>query len=224
MTNKTNTSLTRGGFLAALTGAALAALAAPAHAARNPDAEQFVQRNATAAINALSQSDAADARQRAFGRLMTEFADVPRIAAFVLGRYAQQLRTNDALRREWLAAFQDYSNAVYEYELDRYRGNSIRVTDSREFANGNEVIVVSEVAARSGGRAQRVQWRVRRAGQTWKVVDVALLIDGNEIWLAQRQQGDFLAQLDRSRGDINALIAYVRQATARMRRQIAERS
>jgi ABC-type transporter MlaC component len=62
-----------------------------------------------------------------------------------------------------------------------------------------------------------VQWRLLRSGAVWKVVDVSLLIDGNEIWMAQQQQRDFLAALDRNSGDIRALMVQIRGQTSAMR-------
>jgi hypothetical protein len=60
-------------------------------------------------------------------------------------------------------------------------------------------------------------------GDGWKVVDVSLVIEGNEIWLAQQQQRDFLAELDRNNGDIPALIRMVQGMTTSMRARIAAR-
>lgn len=220
----TKLTLTRASLLAGLIGGALTLTAAPALAARNPAAEQYVQTNASAALQALSDRSSAAAREQAFLRLMIQFADVPRIANYVLGRYAVQLRADAALRREWIAVFQDYSTAVYEDQLDRYRGNSIRVTGSIERVPGQDVIVATEVAPRGQARPLPVRWRILRSGDAWKVLDVSLVLDGNEIWLAQQQQRDFLSQLDRNRGDIRALIASVRATTAEMRARIRARS
>lgn len=216
-------TFTRANILAALTAGAMIALAPNAHAARNTEAEQYVQTHASAAINALSDRSSAEARQQQFERLMTQLADVPRIANFVLGRYATQLRGDETLRREWIRTFQAYSNAVYEDQLDRYRGNQIRVTGSTERVPGRDVIVATEIVPRGQTRPLRVQWRILKSGEAWKCVDVSLVIDGNEIWLAQQQQRDFLAQLDRNRGDIRGLMTNVRQTTAEMRTRIRAR-
>ncbi len=68
-----------------------------------------------------------------------------------------------------------------------------------------------------------VQWRLLRSGEVWKVVDVSLILEGNEIWLAQQQQRDFLAALDRNNGDIRALITDVRGLTTTLHQRIAAR-
>lgn len=216
-------SLTRATFMAAVVGLSLIAVA-PAHAARNADAERYVQENATEALRTLGDRSVPIAQRRqTFNALMTRFGDIPRVASFVLGRYGAQLRSDAALRSEWLAAFQDYSIAVYETQLDRYSGGTIRVTGSVERVPGRDVIVSSEIAPRGAARPLPVQWRMLRSGNTWKVVDVSLLIDGNQIWLAQQQQAEFLAFLGRNNGDIRALIGNVRGLTASMRQRAVAR-
>jgi phospholipid transport system substrate-binding protein len=206
-------------------GAGVLAIASPAHAARNADAEQYVQQNASAALRTLGdRSVSSSQRRQTFDRLMTQFADMPRIASFVLGRYGAQLRNDAALRNEWNATFREYSIAVYEDRLESYSGSSIRVTDSVERVPGRDVIVSSEIAPRNGGRALPVQWRMLRSGNGWKVVDVSLILEGNQIWLAQQQQNEFLAVLGRNNGDIRSLMTNLRQLTASMRQRIMARS
>ena len=57
-----------------------------------------------------------------------------------------------------------------------------------------------------------------------QVVDVSLVYEGNEVWLAQQQQRDFLAALDRNRGDIRALIREINTMTSQMRSRILARN
>lgn len=66
-----------------------------------------------------------------------------------------------------------------------------------------------------------MQWRILKQGNVWKVVDVSLVLEGNEIWLAQQQQRDFLAALEQNNGNIRALITTVRQSTASLRQRTA---
>jgi ABC-type transporter MlaC component len=111
--------MTRAAFLAAAT-ASMFAVATPALAARNSDAEQYVQANAAEALRTLGdRSVAAGARRQTFHTLMARFADMPRIAAYVLGRYSTQLRADAGLRSDWTRTFQEYSIAVYEDRLER---------------------------------------------------------------------------------------------------------
>jgi phospholipid transport system substrate-binding protein len=199
--------------------------AAPAHAARNAEAEQYVQANATAALSTLANgSMSTTQRRQTFYQLMAQFADMPRIATFVLGRYSTQLRADATLRTEWQSVFQDYAIAVYEDRLQRFNGATLRVTGSTERIAGRDVIVQSQLVPPNGEQPTTVQWRLLRSGNAWKVVDVSLVLEGNQIWLAQQQQRDFLAALDRSSGDVRALIADVRQLTTSMRSRTSSRT
>ena len=220
-------TFTRAAFLATLMSAGMLAAAPVAHAARNADAERYVQANAQEALSSLANMSVSRAqRQQTFNTLMARFADMPRIANFVLGRYGAQLRSDAALRAEWTRAFQDYSIAVYEAQLEQYSTSTLRVVNSVERVAGRDVIVVSEMTPRGSSRAMRVQWRMLRSaeGGTWKVVDVSLVDNGSEIWLAQQQQRDFLAALDRNNGDIRALMTTVQGQTASMRQRVMARS
>lgn len=220
----TTRPITRSAFFAGMLGLGLLVAAPDAHAARNADAENYVQENATAALRTLSDTAVGTPQRRAqFDQLMARFADMPRISSFVLGRYGAQLRSDAALRTDWNRTFQEYSIAVYEDRLGRFNGATIRVTDSTERVAGRDVIVTTEMQPR-GARAQTVQWRLLRSGNVWKVVDVSLLIEGNQIWLAQQQQRDFLAQLDRNNGDIRALMTDIRQLTASLRQRVLARN
>jgi phospholipid transport system substrate-binding protein len=217
-------TLTRAAVVAGMLGVSLLA-AAPASAARNPDAEQFVQQNAAAALRTLGDRNlSSNQRRQTFDHLMGEFSDMPRIATFVLGRYSAQLRTDATLRSEWTRTFQDYAIAVYEDRLERFSGSAIRVTGSVERVPGRDVIVISELQPRDGGRAMTVQWRMLYSSGVWKVVDVSLILEGNQIWLAQQQQRDFLAALDRNNGDIRALMGDLRGLTASLRQRVVARS
>jgi phospholipid transport system substrate-binding protein len=208
-----------------LVSASALAIATDAHAARDADAERYVQENASAALRTLADRNMNVAQRRqTFDQLMARFADMPRIANFVLGRYGAALRSDAALRAEWTRTFQDYSIAVYEDRLNTYSGSAIRVTNSVERIPGRDVIVVSEIQPRAGGRPLPVQWRMLRSGDAWKVVDVSLILEGNEIWLAQQQQNEFLAVLGRNNGDIRVLMSNLRELTASMRQRIMARS
>ncbi len=220
----TTTNPTRASFFAGAL-ALIVAAATPAYAARNAEAEQYVQTNAATALATLSNgSMSATQRRQTFYRLMAQFADMPRIATFVLGRYSTQLRADAALRTEWQSVFQDYAIAVYEDRLQRFNGATLRVTGSTERIAGRDVIVQSQLVPSDGEQPTTVQWRLLRSGDVWKVVDVSLVLEGNQIWLAQQQQRDFLAALDRTNGDLRMLISEVRQLTTSMRSRIASRT
>jgi len=212
--------VTRAAFLTGLVGLGALAVAPEAHAARNADAENYVQQNATAALAALGNTSISSAqRQQQFHRLMSQFADMDRIATYVVGRYSGALRADPALRRDWFAAFQDFAIATYEDRFEAMDGATVTVVNSE--VGPREVVVHSRLRPPQGD-VMLVQWRVLRVDNAWKVWDVG--VGPDVVWLAQIQQRQFLSQLDTNRGNIRALIADVRQRTETMRRRVLARS
>ena len=184
-------------------------------AARNRGAEQFVERSATEALATLGDRNLDEAHVRqAFGNLMLELADTPRISTFVLGVYAARVRQDPRLARDWSDAFRAFTVANYADRLRSYAGRAVRATGSVERIPDQDVVVRTEIAGEPGQPARVVQWRMLRNGDRWKVADVAVVLDGNEVWLAQQQRSQFTSILGRNNGDVRALIANLRQTTA----------
>lgn len=212
--------VTRATFLSGLFGLGALAVAPNAHAARNSDAETYVQTNATAALAALANTNAAQRRAQ-FQRLMSQFADMDRIATYMVGRYSPALRADPQLRSDWRAAFQEFAIATYEDQFQNMSGATVRVTGSEERTAGRDVVVDSSVRP-PRGETMRVQWRVLRTGNAWRVTDIAVGRDG--VWLGQIQQRQFLAQLDANNGNVRALINDLRGRTTAMRDRAPARS
>lgn len=214
--------VTRATFLSGLIGLGALAVAPDALAARNAEAERYVEQNAAAAFAALGNAQVSSAQRRqTFHQLMRQFADMPSIAAFTLGRYGGSLRSDAALRTEWVETFTEFAIATYEAQFDAMSGSAVHVVGSTERVAGRDVVVDSQLRNRSG-EPIRVQWRVMRSGNGWKVLDAAVGRDG--VWLAQFQQRQFLAQLDRNRGDIRALMSDIRTRTASLRERAVART
>lgn len=212
----------RDAVLALSSAAAALAFAGPASASQTT--ESFVQQNAQQVLTSLGNAKTAEQRRGEFAVLMDKFADMPRFADFVLGKYARQARANPALYQQWIATFKEYGLAVYEDQLDQYRGQSIKVSGSQDTTiNGKAYSVVRSQIMQKNGQPFAVNWRLIQSGASWRVVDVALKLDETVIWLAIQQQQDFLAQLDKNGGDIAKLIEFVKNQTAVMRKRIAAR-
>ena len=58
-----------------------------------------------------------------------------------------------------------------------------------------------------GGPEQTWIWRLRPAGQTWRIVDAS--VDGRSALHAERQE--YAEILETNHGDIDAVIAFVRR-------------
>jgi phospholipid transport system substrate-binding protein len=188
--------------------AALAALSLPALA--DAKTEAFVQQNANEVLDALNNPEL-DRQERTdlFSEYMEEFADLNAVSRFVIGKYASRF-TQEELQR-FQRAFRTYALAVYENELDAYRGNEVIVEGSTD-RTANDSIVDTTIP-RQDGQAMSVRWRVLRRNGGYQVVDVALDTEGNLIWLAIEQQAQFLSLLDRTNGSASALIGKIESMT-----------
>jgi phospholipid transport system substrate-binding protein len=208
-------------FTAALTALLLAApaaglmlapastLAQATRAHGDAEAESFVQTEANRVLQVLNdRSLSPTAKKQTFRTVVDEVADVPRITGFVLGRYRRIL--TPAQYSDFAGAFREYANSVYETRLGEYKGQTLRVTGSTVRQPG-DVVVTSEV---SGGAAapSPVNWRVLRGPDgRYKAVDVQVA----GVWLAITEQQDFVSTLDNHNGDINVLIAQLRNQASR---------
>jgi ABC-type transporter MlaC component len=202
------------------------AMKAASNAAPQADQElqRFVESNVTAALSSLSAvQQGSQARAQRFAALMSQFSDINAISTNVLGRYANGLNADANLRRDWEAAFTAFAFANYEDQLDRFRGYGVRATAVTVNQPGRDAMVRTEMLAPGAARPTIVQWRMLNRGAGWKVYDVLVNLRGNELWLGQRQKRRFEAELDKTRGDIRALIALVRQDTASIRARMDAR-
>ncbi len=67
-----------------------------------------------------------------------------------------------------------------------------------------------------------VRWRVLNRNGEYQVVDVALNIDGNLLWLAIEQRAQFLSLLDRTNGSADALVAKIEEMTGTLQARAPE--
>ncbi|MEZ5945748.1 MAG: ABC transporter substrate-binding protein [Hyphomonas sp.] len=195
--------------------AALAALALPAMA--DAKTESYVQKNASEVLASLNDPMLdADERTAKFNAYMDEFTDMKAVARFAIGKYARRFTPEELAHYE--KVFREYALAVYENELDAYRGEAVVVKDSVDRSESDSI--VNTVIKRQDGKDMDVRWRVLTRDNQYQVVDVALNIDGNLIWLGIEQRAQFLALLDRTNGSASALTAKIEE----MKKNLESRS
>ena len=194
--------------------AAFAALALPAMA--DAKTEAYVQKNASDVLASLNDPTLnADQRTAKFNAYMDQFTDMEAVANFAIGKYARRFTPEDLARYQ--KVFREYALAVYESELDAYRGEAVQVKDSVDRSDSDSI--VNTVIKRDDGKDMDVRWRVLTRDGQYQVVDVALNIDGNLIWLGIEQRAQFLALLDRTNGSADALIDKINE----MKKNLASR-
>lgn len=195
-------------LMKALAAAFAIALAAPA-AFADKKSEAFVQANANSVLQVLNDRTLnAEAREAKFGQYMNQFANMQAIARRVLGVNARSLSQADFDR--YFRKFQDYALEVYQVHFDQFRGEALRVTGSKD-DGAQRSTVHSIIKSSQTGKDTKVYWDVLLSndGKSYRVRDVGIELGGSILWLAQEQQAQFVAYLDRNSGDINKLISRI---------------
>ena len=187
-------------------------LAQPAFA--DAKSEAYVEASANKVLKVLSDDTMTDdARAVKFSQFMHEFAHVPTIARRVLGVSGRSLSEADF--NKYYKAFEEYAIAVYEVQLDQFRGEALKITGSTDI-DARRSQVKSLIKSSQTGKDVEVIWDVLQSadGKTYRVRDVGLNLNGSVLWLAQDQQAQFESFLDRNNGDVDKLVARIDKMTA----------
>ena len=191
-----------------LAAAVILAGALPAFA--DAKTEAYVQKNASEVLKTLNNPTLSTSERTAkFSAYMDQFTDLDAVSNFVIGKYSR--RFTEAELTRYRKAFREYALAVYQFELDAYRGEAVQVKNSVDRSPTDSI--VNTVIKRQDGKDMDVRWRVQGSEGNYQVVDVALNLDGNLIWLAIEQRAQFIALLDNNNGSADKLIAKINSMT-----------
>ncbi|WP_413463846.1 phospholipid-binding protein MlaC [Alloyangia pacifica] len=192
----------RRGFLAgALSAGALAGLPGVAGAASAAQAEQLVQ-GLVGDVNTVIASGASEAAMIAeFERIFVRYGDMPYIAAYVMG--ADGRRATGAQKKAFTAAFQGYAARKYGKQFRKFIGSAINVSGTQKVKNAYQVATVAKLRGQS---PFEVTFFVgEKSGRFYN-----MYVEGVNMLLTERTE--IGAMLDLRRGDIDAMIADLRQA------------
>jgi len=168
-----------------------------------PEAGEFIIGLADKAIAGLTDLNVPLSERTArFRVLLNEGFDVQHIGRFVLGRFWRS--ASEAERAEYLRLFEDFIVHSYATRFREYSGENLRVVAARTAAE-DEALVLTDLL-RPSGPPIRVEWRLRRDGPGFKVVDV--LVESVSMSITQRD--DFSATIQRSGGRVEGLLAVLR--------------
>lgn len=162
----------------------LAALApAPAHAAATDDATAFVTKLVNTAINDVIGAKISNReREERFRKLFVEAADIPSIAAFVVGREWRGASAEQ--KKTFIQLFEDVSILTWISHLDEYKDVRIEVTGA--YPDKSDVFVESQ-AHTSDGKPIPIVWRIQDRGNgQLKLIDV--VIEANSMLINTRKQ------------------------------------
>ena len=181
---------------------AVALPARPAAAAADPAA--VITDLGNQALEVLGSKVGPNQRVARFRQLFSADFDVPGIARFVLGRYWRVATA--AQQQEFVRLFADYIAIAYSNRLAEYSGETMRVIGSRADQDGS---IVSSEIVRANGPPAKVDWRLTRANGNYKISDV--VVEG--VSMAVTQRSEFASVIQRNGGQVEGLIAALRQKT-----------
>lgn len=198
-------NLSRRAFLG-LSAASAAAFALPARvwALTVGAAQALVERLASDLYDLINSGQSESRMYADFGRLLDRYADMPIIAQSVLG--VDWRRASASQRSAFTDAFSDYISRKYGSRFRELIGGEIDVTGARAIRNFFEV---TSVVRLRGEAPFDVIWLVSDGSGQARVFN--LIIGG--INLRTTEAEEVGALLDRNRGDIDAMIADLRNAS-----------
>lgn len=173
-------------------------------------AESFVQQNIDRGYVILRDPKISEAQRR---EMFRDFAlgimDARRIGLFTLGRYATGASSADI--DAFVAAFADFTAAVYETRLMKYKDHVLSVVGSQARAE-DDVVVNSNATdpARPGSPPFKVAFRIRKDA-AGKLTVTDMNIEG--VWQTLTHRADFTSFLQQHGGRISDLTADLKQQT-----------
>jgi phospholipid transport system substrate-binding protein len=198
-------TIRRAFLMAACLVLAVVVTARPAAAAADPAA--VITNLGNQALEVLGRNVNPNDRAARFRQLFSEDFDVPGIARFVLGRYWNV--ATEPQQQEFVRLFADYIAVAYSNRLAEYSGETLRVTGSRPAPDGS--LVSSEIVRPNGAPPARVDWLLNQRDGAYKITDV--IVEG--VSMAVTQRSEFASVIQRNGGQVQSLIAALRQKTAR---------
>lgn len=212
-------ALTGFGVMALMAGTAIAAPAATAQNAQsqlmteasagdaNPaerGAFDFVKSVTDRGLKFLADPAAAQpAKQAEFRALLDSSFDLTTIGRFVLGRYWNT--ATPAQQTEFQQLFRTMIVDTYSARFSEYKGQKLDVKAYRSIGKG-DTLVNSFMVPANGGTTVPIDWRVRKEGSSYKIVDV--IVSGVSMSVTQRS--DFASVIQRGGGNVDALLNEMR--------------
>lgn len=134
-----------------------------------------------------------------FERILVRYADLPAVAASVLGPPWRS--ASDVQKRAFVAAFQHYLSRKYGRQFEQYRNARINVTGAKDA--GRSGVLVNTSVVRPGQQDIRVDWQIGARNGKPQVVN--LVIEG--VSMLANERAEVGAMLDAQGGRLDPLIA-----------------
>lgn len=206
--------LSRRSLIAAFAAVAAAlAAGAPARADANADARAFIQRLADTAMTTVAVKGLTDEeRARRFRTLFVDTFDLPEIGKLVLARYWRTATPEQ--QQEFLRLFEDIQVYTWTRRFKDYSGETLEILSIQP--EGESDILVDSRIKREKLEPIAVGWRVRKAGDTFKVLDIK--VEGASMAFTHRSE--YSSVIQGNGGQIDALLAAMRKKVGQLQAEV----
>ncbi len=186
----------------------------PAELAANDEPANGKARNFLASLSEraihVAQDKAAprDDREARIRAILREGFDLKVLARLVLGKHWRKL--DKAQRNEFVGVFEDAMVQQTLTIFGRYTGQTFDIVKVGADRTNPRLIAILTNVARSNGALAKVNWRIRKDGEDYKIVDI--VAEGVSMALTLRQE--YSAVIERSGGKVEGLIEELRKSSA----------
>jgi phospholipid transport system substrate-binding protein len=180
-----------------------------ASATTAPDAASFIKTLISQGLQTLNEKNLSpQVREQRFHKILEEDFDVPRISRFVLGRYWNT--ASEPEREAFTKTFQQWVIRAYATRFSEYSGDEVQVKVTGDRAESDANHIVTSQVLRPNAPPAHVDWRVRKQGNDYKIVDVD--VEGVSMALTQREE--FASVIQRNGGTVAGLTKALEQRIA----------
>jgi len=179
-------------------------LDAPAAKAETAETERAAVTDFVEKLNAQSNALLAAPSPDGARAILDWAFDVPAMGQYALGPAWDT--ASEAEREVYLSAFEDVLVSAYLRNMRTYRGAKMTLAGVRNVSQTR----ATAASRLLGGKVDKIWiWRMRKHDAAWRIADVT--IDGRSVLYAEKQ--DYQEILEANKGDINAVIAFIRRRT-----------
>lgn len=165
---------------------------------------QFVQNLGNTALMSLTGKNVSrSTREKRVREILRNNFDIQTIGKFALGTYWRE--ATESQRNEYMNLFEDMVVQTYTTRFEDYSGQQLKVDGS--MSSGDRDFIVSSQVVQKDGPPVNLEWRIRSKDGALRVVDV--VVEGVSMSVTQRS--DFSAVIQRGGGNIDALLASLRE-------------
>ena len=156
-------------FVLSLAFALVCGVAASAAMAATETPEQFVARTSDEVLTILRDKALNhDSKIAKLEAMLDERSDFDTISKLVLAVHYRQF--NDEQKKEFVVLLHRYLTTTYGRQIDNYANETVSVTSGRAEAHGD--YTVQTRIKRTTGSDLSVEYRLRKVGENWRLIDV----------------------------------------------------